>query len=152
MMIGAEIRRRWRALADVDEPADGRRMSESEIAYERETRRAVALLAGLLVLAGPRRTRPLAGFMYGLTLSRVQGAGVHRANDGIRYTYGVLLQLFDEKTSVGDRVADLAARVHDLEIAFGFTLPENHQADVDGLVVAGAIARITSWRVDPGVA
>jgi hypothetical protein len=44
--------------------------------------RTLALLAGIAAAAGPRRTRPLAGFAYGVFLSRAQGAGMARVNDG----------------------------------------------------------------------
>lgn len=58
----------------------------------REAYRYVAAIAAALILAGPRRTRPLAGALYGWALSRAQGAS--RAN-----LEATLLRLFAERTS-----------------------------------------------------
>lgn len=46
-------------------------------------RRVLALIAGLVALAGPRRTRPLAGVLYGVALSRVHGAAQRRAQQRV---------------------------------------------------------------------
>src|SRR3954470_1802183 len=90
---------------------------------EREAKAYVALLAGAAVLAGPRRTRPLAGFVYGLTLSRAQGA----SRDRLERT---LLRLFDERTSATagvraahERIDDTRRRVDDTEIVLAVHAP-----------------------------
>lgn len=62
----------------------------------------LAVAAAIAVLAGPRRSRPLAGFFYGLVLSRAQGAARERLEN-------TLLRLFDERSSIGARVAALGA-------------------------------------------
>lgn len=46
--------------------------------------RTLAVFAGVAALAGPRQTRPLAGFLYGLLLSRAHGAGVNRIGAMLR--------------------------------------------------------------------
>lgn len=66
--------------------------------------RLMAVIAGLLILAGPRRTRPIAGFLYGAFLSRVAGAGRNRI-------MAELLRLFDERQSVGVRVSRVEGHV-----------------------------------------
>jgi hypothetical protein len=57
----------------------------------------LAVVAAIAVLAGPRRTRPLAGFLYGVVLSRAQGAARERLEN-------TLLRLFDERNSIGARI------------------------------------------------
>lgn len=93
---------------------------------DRDTNRAIAAIAGIAILAGPRRTRPLAGFLYGLTLSRAHGAGRDRLERTIA-------RLFDERRSVGAQVeateaararlgaelADAIDRIDTLEQCFG---------------------------------
>jgi hypothetical protein len=91
-----------------EEQADRVRAGDLEDVAEleranRDANRVLALLAGLVALAGPRRTRPLAAFLYGAFLSRVAGHGRRRLE-------AELLRLFDERTSVGARVAELEAR------------------------------------------
>lgn len=54
--------------------------------------RLLALVAGVAALAGPRRTRPLAGFLYGVMLSRTHGAGRQRLE-------ATIVRLFDERKS-----------------------------------------------------
>lgn len=66
--------------------------------------RTLAVFAGVLALAGPKRTRPLSGFLYGCLLSRAHGAARDRQLDGVR---AVIERLFSEKTSVGTRVDQL---------------------------------------------
>lgn len=73
---------------------------------ELEQRRMVAALAGGLLLAGPRRTRPLAGFLYGVALSRVHGAARDRL---FTETVERMGELFAQRTSVGARVDRLEA-------------------------------------------
>lgn len=87
--------------------------------------RVLALLAGLIVLAGPRRTRPLAGVAYGLFLSRVQGAALRRVTGGIA---GTIESLFDQRTSVGERLDLLADRVADLELEAAGTREDSREA------------------------
>lgn len=53
----------------------------------------LAFVAGITLLAGPRRTRPLAGFFYGVGLSRAQGAGLQRLERTIE-------RLFHERESI----------------------------------------------------
>ena len=67
--------------------------------------RTLALMAGIAILAGPRRTRPLAGFLYGLFLSRAHGAGRDRVA-------AELVRLFDERTSAHARIDSLERRMH----------------------------------------
>jgi hypothetical protein len=76
--------------------ASGRRPTD------RERDGFLALVAAIAVLAGPRKTRPLAGFFYGLMLSRAQGAARERLEN-------TLLRLFDERSSIGGRIDALAA-------------------------------------------
>jgi hypothetical protein len=71
---------------------------------DRDVNRVLALCAGIAILAGPRATRPLAGFLYGAYLSRIHGAQYRRL-------HADLLALFDQRRSVTARVDDLAARV-----------------------------------------
>jgi hypothetical protein len=52
------------------------------------------------VLAGPRRTRPVAGVLYGLLLSRAQGASRRNLDATVR-------GLFDQRSSVLLRVEAL---------------------------------------------
>ena len=82
--------------------ASGRRPTD------RERDGFLALVAAIAVLAGPRRTRPLAGFLYGLVLSRGQGAARERLEN-------TLLRLFDERRSIGARVDELRERVDGME-------------------------------------
>lgn len=77
-----------------------------------DANRILALFAGMAALAGPRRTRPLAGFIYGAYLSRVQGAGRDRV---VREIGRTIERLFAEKTSVGARLDALEPRVADVE-------------------------------------
>ena len=67
--------------------------------------RTLALMAGIAILAGPRCTRPLAGFLYGLFLSRAHGAGRDRVA-------AELVRLFDERTSAHARIDSLERRMH----------------------------------------
>jgi hypothetical protein len=80
---------------------------------EREAIGVLAAVAGIAALAGPRRTRPLAGFLYGVALSRVHGAA--RA-----HLERTLLRLFDERASVHARLDEverlLGGRLADVEI------------------------------------
>lgn len=78
---------------------------------DRDANRALALIAGIAALAGPRRTRPLAGFLYGLTLSRAQGASRRRLE-------ATLVRLFDERQSVHRQLESHTAwhGEHDAEI------------------------------------
>jgi hypothetical protein len=66
--------------------------------------RTLALVASVVLLAGPRRTRPLAGYLYGLFLSRAHGESLKAAQTAAVATMG---RLFDEKTSVGQQVEAL---------------------------------------------
>lgn len=75
---------------------------------DREVNGFLAVAAAIAVLAGPRKTRPLAGFLYGLVLSRGQGASRARLE-------ATLLRLFDERRSVAGRVDELAGRVEGME-------------------------------------
>lgn len=70
--------------------------------------RVLALIAGILCLAGPRRTRPLAGLLYGAFLSRAHGAGLQRLSHEAGDTIG---RLFSERTSVAAELAELKAVV-----------------------------------------
>lgn len=67
---------------------------------ERDANRVLALLAAVAMLAAPRRTRPLSGFMYGVFLSRAAGASRVRIESTI-------LMLFNQRNSVMDRVKTL---------------------------------------------
>lgn len=69
--------------------------------------RTLAVFAGVAMLAGPRRTRPVAGFLYGLMLSRAHGAAVRRLQTTIA-------RLFDERHGALRRIDELAERVDDL--------------------------------------
>lgn len=54
-----------------------------------DVNRVLAVFAGLIALAGPRKTRPLAGVLYGLFLSRVHGAAKRRLeSDAYRAALG----------------------------------------------------------------
>lgn len=64
---------------------------------DRQINGFLALCAGIVCLAGPRKTRPLAGFLYGLFLSRGQGGARARLE-------ATLLRLFDERESVRDDI------------------------------------------------
>lgn len=75
---------------------------------EREEMRILALAAGIAVLAAPRRTRPLAGFLYGLLLSRAHGAALRRVDATMR-------DLFSQRTSAHERLALLEEAVEELE-------------------------------------
>lgn len=75
--------------------ASGRRPTD------RERHGFFAVAAAIAVLAGPPRTRPLAGFLYGLVLSRAQGA----ARERLEHT---LMRLFHERNSIGRRIDLLA--------------------------------------------
>jgi hypothetical protein len=66
--------------------------------------RVLALVAGIAALAGPRRTRPLAGFLYGVALSRVHAAHHHRVEDAI-------VDLFSQRKALTPRVDTLDAHV-----------------------------------------
>jgi hypothetical protein len=112
---------------------------EDERLDDRAVMGALAVVAGITVLAGPRHTRPLAGFLYGVALSRVHAAARARLE-------ATLLRLFDERSSAHaaisalDRrlygehgiVDELDRRVADLEMIAGdagdkgFALPEAH--------------------------
>lgn len=59
--------------------------------------RTLAVIAGITMLAGPRRTRPLAGFAYGLFLSRAHGAGLRRLE-------GVVHDVFVQRKSAHARL------------------------------------------------
>lgn len=74
----------------------------------REQNALVGLLAGALVLTGPARTRPLAGFLYGLFLSRAQGSSRQRLERTVA-------DIFDQRKSLTVRVEALSGRVEDLE-------------------------------------
>lgn len=80
---------------------------------DRDANLVGALMAGIAALAGPRRTRPLAGFLYGLWLSRAHGAGRDRVAGEIGQTIG---GLFAEKTSVAARLDELEPRLADVEL------------------------------------
>jgi hypothetical protein len=67
--------------------------------------RLLALMAGIAILAGPRRTRPVAGFLYGVFVSRAQGAGLRRLE-------GELLRLFDERNGAHRRIDPLERRMN----------------------------------------
>lgn len=82
--------------------ASGRRPTD------RERDGFLAVAAAIAVLTGPRRTRPLAGFFYGVMLSRAQGAARARLE-------ATLLRLFDERRSVGARIDRLVERVDGME-------------------------------------
>lgn len=82
--------------------------------------RTLAVIAGVTILAGPRRTRPLAGFAYGLFLSRAQGAGLRRIER-------VVHDVFEQRKSVTARV-DMLSVSHEI---------------LDGRVAAGALLRRT---------
>lgn len=73
--------------------------------------RSAALLLGAVALGGPRRTRPLAAFLYGVAISRAHG---HARDQMGREIGAVIGRLFSEKTSVGIRVDALEARVDEL--------------------------------------
>lgn len=66
---------------------------------DRDTNRVLAVVAGIAILTGPRRTRPLAGLLYGLVLSRAQGASRRRLE-------AELHGLFAQRKSVTQRLAD----------------------------------------------
>jgi hypothetical protein len=70
--------------------------------------RTLALWAGVLMLAGPRRTRPLAGFAYGVLLSRAHGAHARRLD-------GVVADVFEQRRAITPRVERLEGRVRALE-------------------------------------
>lgn len=77
---------------------------------DREANLVLALLVGILALAGPRRTRPLSAFLYGLFLSRAHGAGARRVERTV-------VGLFDQRKSVIARVDVLEALVDGLVTA-----------------------------------
>lgn len=86
--------------------------------------RTLALAAGLAVLAGPRRTRPLAGFLYGVALSRVHGAARHRLSD----------HALQAARRGGVSHARHEARLDELE-------QSPVEITIDGKVIARAVAR-----------
>lgn len=103
-----------------------------------ENSRAVAAVVGVVALAGPRRTRPLAAFLYGAALSRAHGAARERTLHQIGDVIG---RLFDERTSVGARVDDLELRVDDVEdlgasqyTANGVEVRPGHEVGRDALL------------------
>lgn len=71
---------------------------------DRDANRVLALAAGLALLSAHRRSRPLAGVLFGVFLSRAHGAGLAR----LEATIG---RLFDERQSVIRRVEKLEARL-----------------------------------------
>jgi hypothetical protein len=99
-------------------------------------RQALGVLATVAVIAGlavSRRTRPLAGFLYGLALSRAHGAAQNHLETKV-------LRLFDQRASVHVRVAHLAGlvgrlteRVTDLELIIAHAGP-NGRALLDATV------------------
>lgn len=108
-----------------------------------EANRYVAALAGATVLAGPRRTRPLAGFLYGLALSRAQGS----SRDRLERT---MLRLFDERTSAiaairaaHQRIDDTRRRLDDAETVLAVHGPP---ADMARGGARGALQRIRDRR------
>lgn len=101
---------------------------EDERLDDRAVMGALAVVAGITVLAGPRRTRPLAGFLYGVALSRVHGAGRARLE-------ATLLRLFDERSSVARRVAEVDRRIADVEVIVAHAGP-NGRALLDEKVSA----------------
>ena len=94
--------------SEVRNPLD-RDQVEAERRLNRDVNRIAALVVGLVALAGPRRTRPLAGFLYGALLSRVHGAGLRRLE-------AELLRLFAERNAIAPRVDEL---VEGLEVLDG---------------------------------
>lgn len=64
---------------------------------DKHTLQALGGLAAIAVLAGPRKTRPLAGFLYGVVLSRAHGFAVERLDR----EFG---RLFDERQSAHRRL------------------------------------------------
>jgi hypothetical protein len=64
---------------------------------DRDRNLYAALIVGAVILAGPRRTRPLAGFLYGLVLSRAQGASNRRLEQ-------TMTRLFAERESAHRRI------------------------------------------------
>lgn len=79
--------------------------------------RTLAVIAGITMLAGPRRTRPLAGFAYGLFLSRAHGAGLRRLE-------GVVHDVFEQRKSVTARVELAHGRIDAGAVDFGQRLGE----------------------------
>lgn len=77
-----------------------RKAASGQALTEREFTGFLAIAAGLVVLAGPRKTRPLAGMLYGVVLSRAQGAARARLEQ-------TLLRLFEERNSVHARISML---------------------------------------------
>lgn len=71
--------------------------------------RVIAVLTGIAVLAAPRRTRPLAGVLYGAFLSRVHGSRAARLE-------ATLVQLFDQRTSIHARLARLEDHLSDTDV------------------------------------
>lgn len=69
-----------------------------------EAMRVLAAIAGIAALAFPRRTRPLAGVLYGVALSRVHGAGRDRLERELH-------RLFDERASAHRRIDSISGRV-----------------------------------------
>lgn len=90
--------------------------------------RVLAVSAGILMLAGPRRTRPLAGFFYGVYLSRAHGAGRARLER-------VVHDVFEQRKSVTARVEVLETDL----VAFSTTVVvlsgalNESERDVDAL-------------------
>jgi hypothetical protein len=93
---------------------------------DRQALGVLAIAAGIAAMAGPRRTRPLAGFLYGVALSRVHGAGRQRLEM-------TLSRLFDERTSATTQIRHLKARVAGLEreVRTGERSPFGAKADAE---------------------
>jgi hypothetical protein len=116
---------------------------------------AVALL-GIAALAVPRRTRPLAGVLYGVALSRV-----HSAAD--RRIYATITRLFDERQAVSraiDRVAridrtrgqNLEQRLEDVERVQVIQHVDDRTAALDRIRARVARADAHDAPLDPSAA
>lgn len=77
---------------------------ESRYIEHRDANRVLALVAAIAILAGPRRTRPVAGFLYGLFLSRGHGASRERLE-------ATLARLFGERESAQRRLDAIEERL-----------------------------------------